>query len=163
MCVEAILTEMTTQRDDTCYQLKCSKKRKSTCTSVVKAAVLKCNALCVKKRMINGKSLRRPGRRSGLIRDVMWEKRGDAARCPPGAMAPPNTTQYLMDMAYRDMSVNDQWSVELNLFPFDFSRQSDARTDGHFNPNIYSSLYTDEETMAFQHRDFENVFFQHEI
>ncbi|MCI4388746.1 hypothetical protein PGIGA_G00089580 [Pangasianodon gigas] len=68
------------------------RRRKSVYASVVKAGV----------RKYAGKSPRKPGRR---CHSLAWEKQNQADALPAGAMAPRNTTQYLMELVYSDMNI----------------------------------------------------------
>ncbi|GAA6084203.1 uncharacterized protein LOC103022110 [Tachysurus ichikawai] len=81
-----------------------------------------------------GRSHRRPTRR--VPGPVCGHK------LPAGAMAPTNTTQYLMELVYSDLNIT---------------------ASPHAHTYSYTSAYTDQDTMDFQRRDFENVFFHNEV
>ncbi|KAL7882448.1 hypothetical protein SRHO_G00001060 [Serrasalmus rhombeus] len=122
-----------------------SKKRRLVYVNLLKAAVRRYTALWeAKKRRNRRRSPRVCGGQPGL---------------PSGAMAPRNTTQYLMELVYSDLSERGE---------FDFSNLSNVnRTPSREEPfsphSVYSSLYSDDETMDFQQRDFEDVYFLHEL
>lgn len=71
---------------------------------------------------------------------------------PSGAMAPRNTTQYLMELVYNELNITAP-SSKKDICP----------PPQHEHTNSYTSVFTDDETMDFQHRDFDSVFFQNEI
>ncbi|KAL7828220.1 hypothetical protein AOLI_G00313720 [Acnodon oligacanthus] len=135
MCVEAMPTEEKRPRVDRppCSR---SKKRRLACVNLLKAAVRRYTALWeVKKRRSHRRWPRVGGGQPGL---------------PSGAMAPRNTTQYLMELVYSDLSARGE---------FDFSAVNRAPgREEPFSPHsVYSSLYSEEETMDFQQRDFEDA------
>ncbi|TRY66605.1 hypothetical protein DNTS_025348 [Danionella cerebrum] len=76
---------------------------------------------------------------------------------PTVAMAPRNTTQYLMDIVYSerlDVSLDDCESSDYT------SQQNPEPIDG----GVFSSSDSDfDRSMDFQQRDFENIFFRSEI
>ncbi|KAG9280183.1 hypothetical protein AMEX_G2863 [Astyanax mexicanus] len=150
MCVDTMVAEGRRKRADRQSWSKPMKKR-FLYVNLVKAALRK----YVEGKRMKMSHCRTVGRTFGHREEPQEAWRTD--RLPCGAMAPRNTTQYLMDQAYSD-PVNISTQQLLN----DFERKSAdvSRTeDEHF----YSSLYSDEETMDFQQRDFENVYFLHEI
>ncbi|KAM6896301.1 uncharacterized protein PEZ65_021408 [Lycodopsis pacificus] len=64
-------------------------------------------------------------------------------RQPSGAMAPENTTQYLMGNVYEDMTTDDVYSVPVESL----------------SPTAHAPLDPDHDgCLAFQQRDFEEVF-----
>ncbi|KAK2832154.1 hypothetical protein Q7C36_015616 [Tachysurus vachellii] len=63
-------------------------------------------------------------------------------KLPAGAMAPTNTTQYLMELVYSELNIT---------------------ASPHAHTYSYTSAYTDQDTMDFQRRDFESVFFRNEV
>lgn len=115
------------------------------------------------------KYLRRQPRRVHLAKlvkvvGVLGEKRKREAVCeespaaarvaghPAGAMAPENTTQYLMGNAYEDMRTNAQ--------PAAVSHVTSAHVyDESLSPRgVYAALDSSyESSLAFQQRDFEEV------
>lgn len=84
---------------------------------------------------------------------------------PPGSMAPQNTTQYLMDNVFKDL-LNDCCGETLfgaNLHDaIDLSVREDPIQlygETHSPRSVYASLdCTDESTILFQQRDFEDMF-----
>ncbi|KAF5889538.1 uncharacterized protein DAT39_020765 [Clarias magur] len=81
------------------------------------------------------KLLKKSGRRS---HNQAWEKDRSTHAFPTGAMAPRNTTQYLMELIYSDLNI---------------TAQSSGPT--HY---LHPHYADDEDSMAFEHRDFESVF-----
>lgn len=73
---------------------------------------------------------------------------------PLGAMAPANTTQYLMRNAYEDMKTS---SVQFDPTPNETSAHAYVES---LSPScVYAALDSGYETcLAFQHRDFEEVY-----
>ncbi|KAB5541939.1 hypothetical protein PHYPO_G00085720 [Pangasianodon hypophthalmus] len=137
MCIDAMATEERKQREGRAGRWR--RRRKSVYAGVVKAGV----------RKYAGKSPRKPGRR---CHSLAWEKQNQADALPEGAMAPRNTTQYLMELVYSDMNITAPSSRRRNCLP-----------PQHEHIYSYTSLYTHEDTMDFQHRDFESVFFRNEL
>lgn len=75
-----------------------------------------------------------------------------AHRQPSGAMAPENTTQYLMGNVYEDMATDDAQAV-----PRDTS--ADACSGSLSSPTVCAPQDCDEDgCLAFQQRDFEEAF-----
>lgn len=75
-------------------------------------------------------------------------------RHPPGAMAPENTTQYLMSNVYEDMKADTQTAA--------VSYVTSAHIyDESLSPSsVYAALDSDcESSLAFQQRDFEDFVF----
>lgn len=72
---------------------------------------------------------------------------------PSVAMAPSNTTQYLMDLVYAEL-------LDVCDVSHDFSTQSNFPSDESFF-SMSDSDY--DRSLDFQQRDFENVFFRNEI
>ncbi|TST22564.1 hypothetical protein Baya_12695 [Bagarius yarrelli] len=81
----------------------------------------------------------------------VWRKQKQTDAFPSGAMAPRNTTQYLMELAYSELNITAP------------SSKKNCPPPQHENTNSYTSVFTDEDNMDFQHRDFESVFFQNEL
>ncbi|KAK7130027.1 hypothetical protein R3I93_019613 [Phoxinus phoxinus] len=77
---------------------------------------------------------------------------------PPVAMAPRNTTQYLMDLVYAERL--DVSFEACDVSP-DFTMQSHHV---QLDENVFSSSDSDyDRSLDFQQRDFEDVFFRNEI
>ncbi|KAM9468062.1 uncharacterized protein Hap1MRO34_014744 [Clarias gariepinus] len=129
MCIDTMTTErrMPRERRPNCYW----RRRKAMYTKAAAEADVRQNT---------GKSLRKSGRRS---RSLAWEKKKSTHAFPSGAMAPRNTTQYLMELNYSDLNIR-------------------AQTSGP-SPYLQSHYADDEDSMDFEHRDFESVFFHTEI
>lgn len=73
-------------------------------------------------------------------------------RKPSGAMAPQNTTQYLMGNVYEDMKTNIQ------TVPASHETSTHMYSEST-SPSVYDALDADYEScLAFQQRDFEEVF-----
>lgn len=73
------------------------------------------------------------------------------------AMAPRNTTQYLMDLVYAERL---DVSMEACDVSHDFSMQSNVP----FDERVFSMSDSDyDRSLDFQQRDFESVFFRNEI
>lgn len=74
-------------------------------------------------------------------------------RHPAAAMAPENTTQYLMSNVYEDMEANAQAAAVSYVTPAHIY-------DEPLSPSsVYAALDSDyERSLAFQQRDFEEVF-----
>lgn len=138
MCIDAMATEEREQRESRPSWWR--RKKSAYSGGVVKAAF----------RKHDGKSPRKPGRRSQ--HNLAWEKASLAGAFQSGAMAPRNTTQYLMELVYSDLNITAP-----------SSRQSNDCLPDHKHTYSYTSPHSDEDTMDFQHRDFESVFFQNEI
>ncbi|KAF4079869.1 hypothetical protein AMELA_G00183260 [Ameiurus melas] len=119
MCIDVMVTEGRKQRES--RSSGWWRRRKTTTTGVVKAAARK--------------SSRRSGRRSLPVK----EKQKQADALPSGAMAPRNTTQYLMELVYSDLNITAPYSPPR-----------------HGNACSCNSQCTNEDTMDFQHRDFES-------
>lgn len=90
-------------------------------------------------------------------RESLYEERPTAAcvhRHPPGAMAPENTTQYLMSNVYEDMKTYNVHTVPL---PHETSAHLYAES---LSPSsVYTALDSGYEScLAFQQRDFEETF-----
>lgn len=130
MCIDDMGTEGRKQRESRSNGFR----RK---TGVVEAAVRR--------------SSRKPGRRSHSLASVK-EKQKHSDALPSGAMAPRNTTQYLMEQVYSDLNITALSPKLSNCLP-----------SQHEQTYSYNSRYTNEDTLDFQHRDFESVFFQNEI
>lgn len=131
---------MVTEERKLCeVRTNCWRRKKSVYTGGVKAAF----------RKYVGKSPKKPGRRP---HSLVWGKPKQTNAVPSGAMAPRNTTQYLMELVYS----------ELDVTPLS-SRKNKYSPPQHEHTYSYTSVYSDEDTMDFQHRDFESVFFQNEI
>ncbi|KAG7496833.1 hypothetical protein JOB18_026013 [Solea senegalensis] len=83
-------------------------------------------------------------------------KSGEGSPAPRGAMAPENTTQYLMSNVYDDMTATDAESEFLA------SNDNCARvyTDSMSPTSVYSALDSgfNESCLAFQQRDFDEMF-----
>lgn len=80
---------------------------------------------------------------------------GKQSYVPSVAMAPRNTTQYLMDLAYADL---------LDVFDVshDFLTQTNVNVSS--DESVFSMSDSDyDRSLDFQQRDFENVFFRNEI
>ncbi|KAI4905539.1 hypothetical protein NFI96_009912, partial [Prochilodus magdalenae] len=149
MCVETMAAQGKQQRVSRPMWSKL-KKRRFVYASLVKVAVRKYTALWeTKKRRAHRKSSpAKCGWQSGL-------SFSPDVGLPAGAMAPGNTTQYLMELAYRDLENDIDFSNPSNLAP---------GREEHFSPRSgYSSLFSDDDSMDFQQRDFENVYFLHEL
>lgn len=73
---------------------------------------------------------------------------------PPGAMAPENTTQYLMSNVYEDMKTSDVQTV------FDsYENCSHVYGESLSPSSVFAALDSGYEScLAFQQRDFEEVF-----
>lgn len=82
---------------------------------------------------------------------------GNQTSVPPGAMAPKNTTQYLMDLVYTEQL---QASMEAYDVRPHFTMQSHV---SHEENIVSSSDFDYDRSLDFQQRDFENVFFRNEI
>lgn len=136
MCLDAMATDERKQRES---RTNWWRRKKSVYSGVVKAAF----------RKYVGKSSRKPGRRSH--HSLAWEKQKQTSAFQSGAMAPRNTTQYLMELVYNDLNIAEPSSKQSNYSP------------QHKHAYSYTSPYTDEDTMDFQHRDFESVYFLNEI
>lgn len=115
------------------------RRKRSVYTGVVKAAFRKCV----------GKSPRKTRRRCHTL--VSGKQQKLAHALPSGAMAPRNTTQYLMELVYSELNASE---------PPYFSSSSRR---SNYSPSRHEHTYSYEDTMDFQHRDFESVFFQNEI
>lgn len=71
---------------------------------------------------------------------------------PPGAMAPENTTQYLMSNVYDDMATHVQPAPVSHTCSHLYGESLSPRS-------VYTALDSDyESSLAFQQRDFEEVF-----
>ncbi|RXN17734.1 hypothetical protein ROHU_026581 [Labeo rohita] len=78
---------------------------------------------------------------------------GNQSYVPSVAMAPRNTTQYLMDLVYAEQS-------DVSMEAFDVSRDFSM----YSNEGVFSTSDSDyDRSLEFQQRDFENVFFRNEI
>lgn len=111
------------------------------------------------------KYLRREQRRAQLAKLVLgdlgkkekmesaYEESPAAARVhrhPPGAMAPENTTQYLMGNVYEDQKTDHTVPVQTSAHLYDESLSPRS---------VYAALDSGYEScLAFQQRDFEEVF-----
>lgn len=136
MCFDAMATEGRKQRE---VRTNCWRRKRSVYTGVVKATFRKCL----------GKSPRKTRRRCHTLAPGKQQKL--AHGLPSGAMAPRNTTQYLMELVYSELNAS-----EPSYFS-SFSKRS------NYSPSRHEHTYSYEDTMDFQHRDFESVFFQNEI
>ncbi|TDG96658.1 hypothetical protein EPR50_G00231260 [Perca flavescens] len=87
----------------------------------------------------------------------VYEESPDAAcmhRQPSGAMAPENTTQYLMGNVYEDMKANIQTAAVSQ----ETSNVTHLYNDSLL-PSVYAAVESDYEScLAFQQRDFEEAF-----
>lgn len=73
-------------------------------------------------------------------------------RHPPGAMAPENTTQYLMSNVYKDMKASAQ------AVPVSHATSAHLYDECPSPRSVYAALDSDcEGFLAFQQRDFEEV------
>lgn len=89
--------------------------------------------------------------------EEMYEE-SPAAACtqshPAGAMAPENTTQYLMNNVYEDMKTNNHQAV-----PILHQTSADLYSEFLSPRNVYTALDSGYEScLAFQQRDFEEAF-----
>lgn len=75
-------------------------------------------------------------------------------RHQPGAMAPRNTTQYLMSNVYDDMTTEDSQAA-----PFSNETHSDVYVESLSPSSVYTALDSGYEScLAFQQRNFEEAF-----
>lgn len=73
---------------------------------------------------------------------------------PPSAMAPENTTQYLMSNAYEDMKANTQAAA------VSYVTHAHVYEESLSPSSVYAALDSDyDSSLAFQQRDFEEVVF----
>ncbi|KAM7367138.1 hypothetical protein PAMP_015062 [Pampus punctatissimus] len=85
-------------------------------------------------------------------RESIYEE--ESNRHSPGAMAPENTTQYLMNNVYEDMSDNDIQSL-----PVSHETSSQLYGESLSPRSVYAALDSGYEScLAYQQRDFEEVF-----
>lgn len=154
MCIDTMVAEGRRKRVDRPSWTKLAKRR-FMYVNLVKAAVRK----YVEKRGKGHCRLSRTcGAQTGLSHSEAWR----TDRLPSGAMAPRNTTQYLMELVYSDQ-VNTSAQKCLNDIERSSADLSRQRNPAHTeDEHFYTSLYSDDETMDFQQRDFENVF-HHEL
>lgn len=139
MCVDAMATEEREQRES---QANWWRRKKSVCPGVVKDAFRKYHV----------ENSPRKHRRRSHHRGMAWDKQGQTSAFQSGAMAPRNTTQYLMELVYSDLNITTP-----------SSRHTNTQSPHQHYTYSYTSPSIDEDTMDFQHRDFESVFFQNEI
>lgn len=107
---------------------------------------------------------RHPRNHGNLIKNVTGKSRpqnGPVEHCvlrqPSGAMAPNNTTQYLMGNVYEDMRMSD----DVDDQPDPVTRQTSIHQYGQSpSPNdVYSALDTGyESVLSYQQKDFEEAF-----
>ncbi|KAK1789960.1 hypothetical protein P4O66_002281 [Electrophorus voltai] len=96
-------------------------------------------------------------------RRVHGRPSGTSARCagpslrPAGAMAPRNTTQYLMELVYRDLSRGSArwWDTPRGVSELSGQSNGASAQAERLYPGVYSSPRSDDEMMDFQRRDFE--------
>lgn len=82
---------------------------------------------------------------------------GNQLSVPSGAMAPKNTTQYLMDLVYTEQ-------LEVSMESYDVRPVFSMQSHVPHEENVFSSSDFDyDRSLDFQQRDFENVFFRNEI
>lgn len=107
---------------------------------------------------------RHPGNHGNLIKNVTgksWRQNGPVEhrvlRQPSGAMAPNNTTQYLMGNVYEDMRMRDDVADQTDPV----TRQTSMHQYGQSpSPSdVYSALDTGYESfLSYQQKDFEEAF-----
>ncbi|KAK3544770.1 hypothetical protein QTP86_026779, partial [Hemibagrus guttatus] len=122
MCLDAMAREGRKQRE---VRTNWWRRKRSVNTGVVKTAF----------RKDVGKSPRKIRRR---CHSPVCGKQKQAHAFPSGAMAPRNTTQYLMELVYSELNATEPSS----------------RRNNH-SPSRHEHTYSYEDTMDFQHRDFE--------
>lgn len=90
-------------------------------------------------------------------RESMYEENTAAAcvnRHPSGAMAPENTTQYLMSNVYEDMKSSNTQSV-----PASYETSAHLYSESLSPSSVYTALDSGYEScLAYQQRDFEEAF-----
>lgn len=82
---------------------------------------------------------------------------GNQSFVPSVAMAPRNTTQYLMDIEYAER-------LDVSMEECGVSRDFSTQSHTPFNESHFSSSDSDyDRSLDFQQRDFEELFFRNEI
>lgn len=119
--------------------------------SAVKATIQKCLRREQKRAQLVklAKALGDMGKKEKMESEYEEERR----RHSPGAMAPENTTQYLMSKVYEDMPEN--------IKSHSVSHETSSQLYGEsLSPrSVYTALDSDYEScLAFQQKDFEEVF-----
>lgn len=122
------------------------RKRKCVCPGARKAAARKNAAKWPRK----AGGLAAAASHSQVLEEEAKGNQADAF--PSGAMAPRNTTQYLMEVVYSDLNITAPSSSERNYLK-----------PKHKHMYSYTSLDADEDTLDFQYRDSERVFYQNEL